>query len=51
LPVPELLETWSVDDEKESDDEAEYGLVTEEQFSVDPLFETSCSSIQHLKLT
>jgi hypothetical protein len=41
----------SVTGENESDDEAENGLVTEEYYSVDPFFETSCSSAQHLKLT
>jgi hypothetical protein len=45
LPVPRQMETWSVDDENESDikcnDETQHDLVTGIQYDVDPLFEPS----------
>jgi hypothetical protein len=43
LQVTRPVETWSVDDENESDvkcnDEARQGLLTGNQYDVDPLFE------------
>jgi hypothetical protein len=48
FPVPSLPETWSVDDENQSDikynDEAQHGLLLGNQCDVEPLFEPSYSS-------
>jgi hypothetical protein len=47
LRAPRPLETWSVDDENESDvkcnHEARHGLLTGNQYDVDPLSEPTCS--------
>jgi hypothetical protein len=50
LPVPRPPETWSGDDENEGgvkfNDEGQQCLPTENQYDVDPLFESSCSSTE-----
>jgi hypothetical protein len=47
LPIPRLPETWSIDDENESDvkctDNAQHGLLMENQYDIDVLFEPPCS--------